>query len=165
MEEDRVDRLVGQWRDERPDLDLDTMALVARLLTVARLIERRIAAMAAEQGLTQGEGDVLFTLRRAGPPYRLSPSRLAESLLVSSGAMTNRLDRLEERGLVRRIPNPSDRRSLAIELTAKARRLVEELVGEHVAREQRMMEPLSRSERKQLQGLTRKLLAHLEPET
>lgn len=162
-DEDRVDRLVGQWAGERPDLDLDTMAQVARLLAVAGLVERRIAAMASEQGMTPGEGDVLFTLRRAGAPFRLSPSRLSGSLLISSGAMTNRLDRLEERGLVRRIPNPDDRRSLEIELTPKARRLVDDLVGEHVAREQQMLEPLTPAERSQLEAITRKLLAHLDP--
>jgi DNA-binding MarR family transcriptional regulator len=160
---DRVDKLVGQWAGERPDLDLETMAQVARVIAVARLMERRIGELAAENGMTPGEGDVLLTLRRAGSPHRLSPSRLSESLLISSGAMTNRLDRLEERGLVRRIPNPDDRRGLDIELTPKARRLVDDLVGEHVAREQRMLEPLSATERRQLEAITRKLLAHLDP--
>src|SRR3990170_2708550 len=112
------------------------MGLVARLLVVARLIDARISALASEHGMTQGEGDVLLTLRRAGAPYRLSPSRLAESLLVSSGGMTNRLDRLEERGLVRRTPDPADRRGLQIELTPQARRKGDALVGGHVARGQ-----------------------------
>ena len=159
---DRVDRLVSQWKDERPDLDLETMAVVARLLHVARLAALRIDAFAAERGINRGEGDVLFTLRRAGAPYRLSPSQLAASLLVATGTMTNRLDGLEERGLIRRIPNPDDRRSLEVELTAEGRRLVDEAVTAHVANEQQMLEPLSDRERGQLARITRKLLAHLE---
>ena len=159
---DRVDRLVSQWKAERPDLDLDTMALVARLLHVARLAGLRIDTFAGERGINRGEGDVLFTLRRAGPPYRLSPSQLADSLLVASGTMTNRLDRLEERELIRRIPHPDDRRSLEVELTPGGRRLVDEAVTAHVANEQQMLEPLSEREREQLGRITRKLLAHLE---
>ena len=159
---DRIDVLAGQWAAERPDLDVETMALVARLLHVARLAGRRIDALAAEHGVNRGEGDVMFTLRRAGPPYRLSPSRLADSLLVATGTMTNRLDRLEERGLVRRIPNPEDRRSLDVELTAEGRRVVDRVVTLHVQNEQEMLVPLSDRERDQLARLTRKLLAHLE---
>src|SRR5262245_9580449 len=117
VQQDRIDALVGQWGEERPDLDLDVMALVARLLGVAAVIRARIEALATEYGIGPGEGDILFTLRRAGPPYRLSPSRLAESLLVATGTMTNRLDRLEARGLIERIPNPDDRRSVEIALT------------------------------------------------
>jgi DNA-binding MarR family transcriptional regulator len=161
-EPDRIDRLVGQWAAERPDLDLDTMGLVARLLHVARLAGMRIDAFAASQGLTRGEGDVLFTLRRAGPPYRLSPSALAESLLVATGTMTNRLDNLERRGVVRRIPNPEDRRGLDVELTPMGRKAVDRAVTAHVAREQEMLAPLSAREREQLTRITRKLIAHLE---
>jgi DNA-binding MarR family transcriptional regulator len=158
---DRVDALVAQWADVRPDLDVGVMAEVARLLHVGRLIGERLAAKAAEHGLQVGEGDVLFTLFRAGPPHRLSPTQLAESTLVATGTMTNRLDKLEARGLVRRIPNPDDRRSLAVELTGAGRRLVDKLVGEHVENEERMLSGLSSREREQLGRLTRKLLAHL----
>lgn len=160
--EDRLDALVGQWHAERPDLDVGVMAEVARVLRVARLFGERLAAKAADHGLGVGEGDVLFTLRRAGSPYRLSPSELAESTLVTSGTMTSRLDRLESRGLVRRIPNPDDRRGLMVELTADGRRLVDRVVPEHVASEQEMLSALSRREREELTRLMRKLLAGLE---
>src|SRR5687768_12862524 len=96
-ERDRIDDLVAQWAVQRPDLDTDVMAVVGRLLAVGELIGRRLDRWAAEYGLDRGQGDVVFTLRRAGPPYRLSPSRLAASLLVTSGTMTHRLDRLEQR--------------------------------------------------------------------
>jgi DNA-binding MarR family transcriptional regulator len=159
---DAIDALAAQWAEERPDLDHETMATVARLMLVGALMRARIAELAKEAGVQVGEGDVLFTLRRAGPPYRLSPSRLARSTLVATGTMTNRLDRLEASGLVRRIPNPSDRRSLDVELTPVGLELVERMLGRHVAGEQEMLAPLSENERATLVRATRKLLAHLE---
>ena len=161
-EPDRVEALVSQWAAERPDLDLETMALAARLLGVGRMIDGRIGALAAEHGMTVGEGDILLTLRRAGAPYRLLPTQLTDSLLVSSGTMTNRLDRLERRGLVERVPNPEDRRSVEIALTDSGRKLVDEVIGEHVAREQEMLAPLSAREREALTRILRKLAAHIE---
>ncbi|HEY8584713.1 MAG TPA: MarR family transcriptional regulator [Capillimicrobium sp.] len=158
---DRVDELVGQWASERPDLDIATMGEVARLLHVAALVERRIDALAAEHGLDRGQGDVLFALRRSGPPYRLSPKDLTAALLVTSGTMTNRLDRLEAMGLIRRLPNPDDRRGVLIELTDEARALVERGVETHVAREQEMLAPLTAAERRQLDAVLRKLVEHL----
>ena len=159
--EDRIDALVSQWRAQRPDLDVGVMAEVARILHVARLLGARLAAKAGEHGLQVGEGDVLFTLYRAGPPHRLTPTELADSTLVATGTMTNRLDKLEARRLVRRIPNPDDRRSLTVELTAEGKRLADGLVTEHVANEQRMLSALSEREREQLTRILRKLLAHL----
>jgi DNA-binding MarR family transcriptional regulator len=158
---DRLDELAGQWAAERPDLDSGVMAEVARLLHVARLIGGRLAEYAGAHGLQLGEADVLLTLRRSGEPYRLSPTALSESMLISTGAMTNRLDKLEARGLVTREPHPSDRRSLEIRLTPKGRKLVDEVVGGHVENEREMLSVLSDREREQLTRITRKLLAHL----
>jgi DNA-binding MarR family transcriptional regulator len=115
----------------------------------------------ASTGYKVGEADVLLTLRRSGDPYRLSPTALADSLLISTGAMTNRLDRLEARGLVKREPHPSDRRSLEIALTTKGRKLVDDVVAGHVENERRMLSPLNDEEREQLTRILRKLLAHL----
>jgi DNA-binding MarR family transcriptional regulator len=158
---DRLDALVAQWNEVRPDLDVSVMAEVARVVHVARLLGERLAAKAADYGLQVGEGDVLFTLFRAGPPHRLSPTQLAESTLVATGTMTNRLDKLEARALVRRLPNPEDRRGLAIELTGAGIDLVDRLVGEHVENERQMLSGLSEREREQLTRIMRKLLAHL----
>jgi DNA-binding MarR family transcriptional regulator len=105
---------------------------------------------------------VLFTLRRAGSPFRLSPTKLAASLLITSGTMTNRLDRLETRGLIRRLPNPNDRRSLDVELTAEGKRLVDEAIGAHVANEREMLSVLNNRDRADLARITRKLIEHLE---
>ena len=158
---DRIDELVAQWGEERPDLDTEVMAVIARLLAVGELVGRRIDRSAAEHGLDRGQGDVLFTLRRAGAPYRLSPTQLAASLLVTSGTMTNRLDRLQQRGLIQRVPNPRDRRGTDVRLTAAGVRLADELVSAHVANEQELLAPLSARERDQLVRITRKLFAHL----
>jgi DNA-binding MarR family transcriptional regulator len=158
---DRLEELVAQWHAVRPDLDTGVMAEVSRLLLVARLMRHGIAMKAREHGLHIGEGDVLFTLFRAGPPHRLTPTELADSTLVATGTMTNRLDKLETRGLLRRIPSTDDRRSLAVELTPAGIDLVNELVEEHVANEEQMLAGLSRREREQLARLTRKLLTHL----
>ena len=161
-EPDRIERLVGQWAAERPDLDVQAMDLAARLLRVGQLISGRIDTLATEFGLHRSEGDVLFTLRRAGPPFRLSPTQLAASLLVTSGTMTNRLDRLEERGLIRRLPNPRDRRSLDVELSPEGRLLADTAVTRHVANEQKMLSILSKRDRADLVRITRKLITHLE---
>ena len=163
VEHDKLDELAEQWSQQRPDLDdVSVMALVGRLLVVAALIRKRLDGFAAEHGVQVGEADVLFTLRRAGEPFRLAPSRLTGSLLVTSGTMTNRLDRLEQRGLIRRRPNPADRRGLDVELTAKGRKLTDRAIAEHVANEQAMLAPLSPTERDQLARTLRKLLAHLQ---
>lgn len=159
---DRVQALVSQWQRERPDLDLETMALAARLLGVGQMIGARIGALAAEHGMTVGEGDILLTLRRAGAPHRLLPTQLTESLLVSSGTMTNRLDRLERRNLIERVPNPADRRSVEIALTDRGRELVDAVLGEHAEREREMLAPLSAREREALTKILRKLAAHIE---
>ena len=158
---DSVDRLVNQWSAEMPDLDVRTMATVARLLNLAGRIQGRLAAFAAEYDLSIPEADVLFTLRRSGSPYRLSPSEIAEALLVPSGTMTNRLDRLERQDLIERLPHPTDRRSMEVQLTARGRKLVDEAVTGHVANEQQMLAPLNERDRATLDRLTSRLLEHL----
>jgi DNA-binding MarR family transcriptional regulator len=162
MQPDRIQMLVAQWQRERPELDVEAMTLVARILTVAGLISQRIEAHAKDHQLTSAEGDVLFTLRRAGAPYTLSPTKLAKSLLVSSGTMTNRLDRLERRALIERKANPEDRRAVDILLTRKGRALVDEAITEHVAGETEMLAGLTSTERARLDSILRKLGAHLQ---
>jgi DNA-binding MarR family transcriptional regulator len=154
--------LVSQWEQERPELDAEAMVLVARILTVAALISRRIEALAKDHQMTSAEGDVLFTLRRAGAPYTLSPTTLAKSLLVSSGTMTNRLDRLERRALIERKANPRDRRAVDIVLTRKGLELVDGAITEHVARETEMLSGLTSTERTRLDAILRKLGNHLQ---
>jgi DNA-binding MarR family transcriptional regulator len=154
---------MDQWRAERPDLDPSVMGTVGRLLRAAGLVGAGIDRFAAEHGLSRGEGDVLLTLRRAGPPYRLKPSELARAQLVTPGGMTGRLDRLERSGLIRRRTGENDRRVVEVELTPKALRLVDRILPAHVANEERLLAGLDRRERAALDGLLAKLLAEIEP--
>jgi DNA-binding MarR family transcriptional regulator len=155
---DRIGVLVEQWAAERPDLDLASMATVARALTLGRIIESQLASLASSYGMSVAEGDLLFTLRRAGKPYRKLPSQLSASLLVSSGTMTSRLDRLESRGLIRRVSNPTDRRSVVVELTEDGLRIADEGVTRHVRAETEMLASLSERERAALDRLLSKLI-------
>ena len=155
---DEVDRLVAEWNRERPDLDVSASHTLTRITRLALLQAMSFTPVFARYGLTWGEHLVLAALRRAGPPFRLTPTVLFCGLLLSSGAMTNRLDRLEETGLVRRLPDPNDRRGRLVELTAKGRRVVDKAVVDHIADEERLIAPLTRSERQQLAVLLRKLL-------
>ncbi len=159
---DLVDRILEQWRRERPDLDTSPMGVIARMSRLSRLLERRIATVLAEHGLNEAQFGVLAALRRAGPPYCLSPTALYNSLLISSGAMTNRLERLTAAGLVKRVPDPKDRRSVLVMLTPKGLRVVDEAVADHTENERRLLAGLTGSEREQLGKLLRKLLVQFE---
>ncbi len=162
MEFDPVDRILGQWQRERPDLDVSPMGIVGRITRLAKHLERSIQEKFAEFGLTLGEFDVLATLRRSGQPYQLSPTELFNALMVTSGTMTHRLDRLEKAELIDRLPDPSDRRGTIITLTEKGFNLIEEAVTAHIANEHRILSALETSEREELIFLLRKLLVSFE---
>jgi len=158
---DRAERAIAQWRAERPDLDVSPMAVFGRLSEAAALARERIGAVFARAGLAPGEFDVLATLRRSGAPHRLTPTALYESTMVSSGAMTARLDRLERAGLIARRPNPDDRRGVLVELTAAGFALVEEVLAVHVANEHRMLAGLDGEAREALARLLSRLIVSL----
>lgn len=159
---DRADIAVGQWARERPDLPALPMALFARLLEAAeRLMRDHMNPLFAEAGLQPGEFDVIATLKRSGPPYLLSPTQLYEATMITSGGMTNRLDRLERAGLVERRPDPEDRRGKLIALTENGRRVIDETIGRHVANEMRLLSALSPGEQEKLNSLLKKLIAAL----
>jgi DNA-binding MarR family transcriptional regulator len=158
---ERIDRLLGQWTAEIPGLDVETMALITRLERVSKLIDDRIGSLATEFGIHRSEGDVLMTLRRAGAPDRHTPSQLAESALITTGTMTNRLDRLEKRGYITRIPNPADRRGLLIQLTDAAKELIDRAIPRHIENERDMLSVLTPRDRADLIRLTDKLINHL----
>lgn len=163
--QDLVDRILEQWRRERPDLDTSPMSVIARVSRLSRILERRIADVLAEHGLNESQFGVLAALRRAGPPYCLSPTALYSSLLISSGAMTNRLDRLLAAGFVRRIPDPNDRRSMLVQLTPKGLRMIEQAIVSHAENEQKLLAPLGPSDRKALAEYLRTLLSEYEDES
>ena len=116
---DDIDRLVAQWATEKPELDTEPMAIMGRLLRIAKKMETRVAQLHKQYDLTLGEFDVLATLRRSGEPFWLTPSELIDSMMLTSGAMTNRLDKLTSKGLIARQHNQSDRRSVPVQLTEK----------------------------------------------
>jgi len=160
--EDSIEETITAWRRERPGLDLSGMALLARLERVARRLEEAQDEFFAALGLKPGWLDVLSALRRAGEPYRLTPTRLALEAMISTAGMTNRLDRLEEAGLVRRLPDPDDRRGILVELTAEGRELVDSAVDAHRGLSKRLLGGLEAREREQLDRLLRKLLTPLD---
>jgi DNA-binding MarR family transcriptional regulator len=159
---DHVDRIVAQWRQERPDLDTSGNAVMARLLRAARALERCMASVFERYGLNRGEFDVLASLRRAGAPFALGPTRLSEGLLLSTAAMTNRVDNLERMGLVRRRPDPCDRRQVQVELTQRGRTLIDEAFPALIAEEERLLLALSAGEREALTSLLRTVLTAWE---
>lgn len=140
---DAVDEILAQWRRERPDLDIFPMGMVGRLMRCAALVQQQLDPTFAEFGMSGWEFDMLATLRRSGAPYRLAPTTLFSALMVTSGTMTHRLQRLEARGWITRVPNPEDARSTLVELTAEGFALIERAVQAHVANEHRMLAPLS----------------------
>ncbi|RCV90205.1 MarR family winged helix-turn-helix transcriptional regulator [Billgrantia montanilacus] len=160
----RVKQAIAQWQQEMPDLDLLPMEVVGYLKTMQSLTQERLQAFFKEYGLQAGEFDVLATLRRSGAPYRLGPTQLFETLMISSGGMTSRLDRLEKAGLIRRAPNPEDRRGTLVSLTEEGLELMNRMVPRHVENEARMLAALSHEEQRALSKLLGKLLEGLADE-
>ncbi|MDQ3222192.1 MAG: MarR family transcriptional regulator [Gemmatimonadota bacterium] len=159
---DAVDEILRQWSVERPDLDVSAMGVFGRLSRAARMLGRSLAQTFGRYGLNGGEFDVLATLRRAGGPYGLTPTDLYRSMMLSSAAMTNRIDRLEERGLVAREPDPDDRRGVRIRLTNEGFELIDGAVTAHVEGEERLLAALSEEERQHLAELLGKLMLSMQ---
>jgi DNA-binding MarR family transcriptional regulator len=161
---DHVQHVLEQWRREAPELDRSPMGVVGRISRLAQLLQAEIEPVFVAYGLNGGEFDVLASLRRAGRPFRLTPTQLSNSLMVTSGGMTKRLAGLEERGLIRREPDTNDRRSTAVSLTREGKRLVDEILPAHVANEQRLLGELSSKERAELARLLERLAVSLGDE-
>lgn len=159
QEHQRAQFAAEQWQRELPQLDTRAMQVVGQLGTVAQLMARDwLNPLFAEHGLQPGEFDVLATLRRSGAPYALTPTALYEAAMLSSGGMTNRIDRLETAGLIERQKHPTDRRGVLVALTSQGKELIDKLVLLHVANEQRMLAALTAREQTQLGQLLAKLL-------
>jgi DNA-binding MarR family transcriptional regulator len=161
--QDHVDRFLESIRDELPsDVDLTVEGIVDRIMGLHRRIKRLMEDTLSERDLTWGEWKVLGFLVHAGPPYHRSPGYLAERAEVSSGAMTNRLDRLEEAGFIRRLPDPADRRGVQVELTEAGRTIYEESTVTQAAKEALIASALNDREKEQLNGLLRRLMLAAE---
>jgi DNA-binding MarR family transcriptional regulator len=161
-DQDHVDRVREQWARERPDLETEPVAVISRLGRAARYVDQGLAEFFTPRDLSRADWDVLAGLRRSGPPYALSPTALYRELMRTSGAMSQRLESLERRGLIERTLDPADRRGIVVSLTARGRKLVDELADEHLANEQRLLAPLSPAERDALAALLKKLLLAYE---
>ena len=159
---DHIDAIVRQWRRERPDLDLAPLGLMGRLLRTAHLADAALADGLNAYALQPGWFDLMAALRRAGAPYELNPTQLARATMISSGGMTKRLDRLVDVGLVKRRPDPDDRRGTLVRLTPRGVATIDDALGTHVASEDRVLRSLRPAERRTLDGLLRNLLEDLE---
>lgn len=162
MEKDIVDQAIEEWQREQPDLDASPLGVVSRILVLAQQMEKTANRALERHGIELWQFDVLAALRRAGAPYRLSPTQLSDSVILTSGAMTNRLDRLESDGLVVRLRDPDDRRGVLIQLTPRGRKLVDEAVETRLADAREAVSSLHRSESRVLAKLLRRLIVALE---
>lgn len=149
--------MLEQWGTQRPDLDVSPMAVIGRLKRLSRLIDAELRRTFAAHGLDAASFDVLATLRRSGPENRLTPAELMLASMVTSGAVTQRLDRLQDRGLVTRTPSPSDRRVVHVALTGHGRALIDEALPDHLATENRLLAALTPPERAALANALRHL--------
>lgn len=153
--QDHVDWVMAQWAAERPEVDVSPQGLVARLHRVGMRLTEELVAVYAEHGLGEGEFDVLATLRRSGPPYALTPGDLGAASMVSSGAITKRVDRCAARGWVSRRPSEEDGRSRVVALTESGRELIDRVFEAHMANEHRLVSVLNERQRDQLARLLR----------
>lgn len=156
---DEVDRIVAAWRRERPDLDVAPLGVLSRVTRLARHLDRARRAAFAQHDLESWDFDVLSALRRAGAPYQLSPGQLVTQTLVTSGTMTNRIDRLASRGLVVRHRDPADRRGVLVRLTDEGLARVDAALADLLASERELLAGLSGAEQESLSDLLRRLVA------
>jgi DNA-binding MarR family transcriptional regulator len=161
---DSIDRILDQWSCERPELDCSGFAIAGRLLVLGKLLERRTDCALASLDLKTWAFDVLATLRRQGAPYQLTPTELSRATMLTSGAMTNRLDRLEAKGLIRRAQDPDDRRGVRIVLTETGLALADKAVELRFAIANDLAGKLPAADRCTLERLLGRLLQELEHE-
>ena len=158
---DAIDAVIAQWRRVRPEVDLWPMQVLGRIARLCRVLERENKTFLAEHRLEPFEFDVLTTLRRSGEPYELTPSALFKATLVTSGAITNRIDRMEVKGLVERVRDLDDRRSVRIRLTPQGREVLDGMFRLHIANMERILQPLDQQTCEQLASALRILLESL----
>lgn len=159
-----MDRVVAQWAAERPDVDADPIRIIGRISRLSRGIDRRLKAVFDAHGLQAWEYDLLASLRRLGPPYELTAGEITASLMITSGAVTNRIDRLERRGYVERVKADGDQRFVRVRLTPAGRMAMDAALPAHLANEEQLLAELTPAERRQLERLLRKLQDGVGPD-
>jgi DNA-binding MarR family transcriptional regulator len=163
MESDLMDGLLARWSAARSDLDVAGLGVTGRLSRLGQLLADRDDAVFGRFGVARGEVGLLSALRVSGPAHRLSPTQLGRGLMLSSAGVTSRLDRLERRGLIARLPDPADRRGVIVELTEEGLRLVDDAVMAKTLADRQLLARLGADDVAALEGLLRKLLSALEP--
>lgn len=162
QQQDHVDRVQAQWRAERPEIDTSPMGVIARLHRIADALRDELISLYREHGLGEGEFDILATLRRSGAPFELTPGELAQQTMVTTGAVSKRLDRLETAGFVTRRENLEDARGRVVALTPQGRDTIDRTYEAHMRNEARLLDHFSAAEREQLRGLLRSWALKLE---
>lgn len=163
MQSDSIDRIMQAWRERDPQLDSSALAVIGRLVLCAGYCERAVSAALQPFGLSIADFDVLNTLRRVGDQHGSKPTDLARSSMITTGAMTSRLDRLERSGLIQRTPDPADRRGLLIRLTPRGSKIARQALHEVIAANQAFLEPLSGQQRDSIASALKQLLLRHEP--
>ena len=166
MDKDLLDSLIDDWQGQRPELDASAMGVVGRVLQLGRILEGRAGRALKKFDIHYTDLDVLATLRRSGAPFRLTPTKLRESVLITSGAMTAVLDRVEKAGLLRRVPDPSDRRVRAVELTPEGKERIDKAIEVRFAEAEMALRGISPEDRETLASLLRRVILsiHHAPE-
>ncbi|SJL84155.1 MarR family winged helix-turn-helix transcriptional regulator [Vibrio palustris] len=159
---DSIDIIRRQWAQECPDLNTLPMGILGRMLRVTKYLEAQISDWLKSHGLLTGEFDVLMTLRRHGEPYRLTPSALLHSMMLTSGAMTNRLDKLEAKGMIVREHSREDRRSVEVLLTSSGLACIDTILDDYVAMQERLLVELSSDDQQTLSALLKQWLLSLD---
>ncbi|MCU1393963.1 MAG: MarR family transcriptional regulator [Ilumatobacteraceae bacterium] len=154
---DHVDHVVQQWAVERPDVDAGPIRIIGRISRLSRSIDHQLKVVFDQHGLEAWEYDLLAALRRTGAPFELTAGELLSALMITSGAVTNRIDRLEQRGYVRRLKDADDRRVVRVQLTPAGRRVIDAALPDHLDNESTILAALSAAERRQLERLLRKV--------
>ena len=157
-----MDKIKAQWAAQRPDLDTEPMALIGRIIRLSAQLTEEMGRTFAQHGLNGASFDMLATLLRSGPPHALSPNQLLETMMVTSGTMTNRIDQLEKDDLVARVINPNDKRSVLVQLTIKGHRIIDAAVTDHVETQKVLVGGMTEAERAALNGQLQTYLTALE---
>ncbi|WP_211166090.1 MarR family transcriptional regulator [Azoarcus sp. TTM-91] len=157
---DQVDKVLAQWAAAAPAVNVAPMAVMSRLFRLVKRVEKEMARRFRDHGLQEGEFDLLATLYRAGPPCALTPQQLVHAILLSSAAMTHRLDRLEAAGFVRREANPEDRRSVVVVLTGAGQAALLRALGDYLDVMESFLAPLDAADRARLAGLLKAMLLY-----
>lgn len=159
-----IEKIRSQWATQRPDLDTEPMALIGRLVRLSALFSEEMGRTFAKHGLNGANFDVLATLLRSGPPHALSPNQLLGTMMVTSGTMTNRIDQLVKDGLVARVPNPDDKRSVKVQLTKQGQLIIDAAVSDHVEVQKRLVGDLEESDKIALNQLLDRAIRSQERE-